>query len=125
VTATAPTRQATPPLTIAIRTEPVSDATSPDSRPPAGSPVVELNRAVAVAMADGPAAGLALLQRLEAGGALAGYYLLPATRADFLRRPGRNEEAASAYEEAAAVTGTGPERRFLNARLAEVRSQPT
>jgi len=86
-----------------------------------GSPVVELNRAVAVAMADGPAAGLALLQRLEAGGALAGYYLLPATRADFLRRLGRNEEAASAYQEAAALAGTGPERRFLNARLAEVR----
>jgi RNA polymerase sigma-70 factor, ECF subfamily len=88
-----------------------------------GSPVVELNRAVAVAMADGPAAGLALLQRLEAGGALAGYYLLPATRADFLRRLGRNQEAASAYQEAAALAGTGPERRFLNARLAEVKAQ--
>jgi RNA polymerase sigma-70 factor, ECF subfamily len=90
-----------------------------------GSPVVELNRAVAVAMADGPAAGLALLRRLEAGGALAGYYLLSATRADFLRRLGRNEEAASAYEEAVALAGTGPERRFLNARLAEVRSRHT
>jgi RNA polymerase sigma-70 factor (ECF subfamily) len=90
-----------------------------------GSPVVELNRAVAVAMADGPAAGLALLRRLEAGGALAGYYLLPATRADFLRRLGRNTEAASAYEEAAALAGNGPERRFLNARLAEVSSEPT
>jgi RNA polymerase sigma-70 factor (ECF subfamily) len=89
-----------------------------------GSPVVELNRAVAVAMADGPAAGLALLRRLEADGALAGYYLLPATRADFLRRLGRLEEAARAYEEAAALAGTGPERRFLNARLAEVRSRP-
>jgi RNA polymerase sigma-70 factor, ECF subfamily len=89
-----------------------------------GSPVVELNRAVAVAMADGPAAGLALLRRLEADGALAGYYLLPATRADFLRRLGRLEEAARAYEEAAALAGTAPERRFLNARLAEVRSQP-
>jgi len=84
-----------------------------------GSPVVELNRAVAVAMADGPAAGLALLQRLEAGGALASYYLLPATRADFLRRLGRNEEAARAYEEAAALAGTGPERRFLNVRPAK------
>jgi RNA polymerase sigma-70 factor (ECF subfamily) len=90
-----------------------------------GSPVVELNRAVAVAMADGPAAGLALLPRLEAGGALAGYYLLPATKADFLRRLGRNNEAASAYEEAAALAGTGPEHRFLTARLAEVRSQHT
>jgi RNA polymerase sigma-70 factor, ECF subfamily len=90
-----------------------------------GSPVVELNRAVAVAMADGPAAGLALLGRLEAGAALAGYYLLPATRADFLRRLGRNEEAAVAYEEAARLASTGPERRFLNGRLAEVRPQDT
>jgi RNA polymerase sigma-70 factor (ECF subfamily) len=89
-----------------------------------GSPVVELNRAVAVAMADGPAAGLALLRRLEADGALAGYYLLPATRADFLRRLGRNEEAADAYEQASALVATGPERRFLEARLAEVRSRP-
>ena len=89
-----------------------------------GSPVVELNRAVAVAMADGPAAGLALLRRLEDDGALAGYYLLPATRADFLRRLGRNSEAASAYEQAAALVATGPERRFLDARLAEVRSRP-
>ena len=55
--------------------------------------------------------------------ALAGYYLLPATRADFLRRLGRDEEAARAYEEAAALAGAGPERRFLNARLAEVRSR--
>jgi RNA polymerase sigma-70 factor (ECF subfamily) len=56
---------------------------------------------------------------------LAGYYLLPATRADFLRRLDRNEEAASVYEQAAALAGTGPERRFLNARLAEVRSRHT
>jgi RNA polymerase sigma-70 factor (ECF subfamily) len=74
-------------------------------------------------MADGPAAGLALVRRLEAGGALAGYYLLAATRADFLRRLGRHEEAAVAYEEAAGLAGTGPERRFLNARLAEVRAR--
>jgi RNA polymerase sigma-70 factor, ECF subfamily len=90
-----------------------------------GSPVVELNRAVAVAMSDGPAAGLAVLQPLEDGGVLAGYYLLSATRADFLRRLGRNAEAAGAYEEAAALAGTGPERRFLRARLEEVRSQQT
>lgn len=92
-----------------------------------GSPVVELNRAVAVAMAGGAAAGLSLLTRLEAEGALAGYYLLPATRADLLRRLGRNAEAAAAYQEAAALAGTGPERRFLTARLAEVQnstSQP-
>jgi RNA polymerase sigma-70 factor (ECF subfamily) len=87
-----------------------------------GSPVVELNRAVAVAMADGPAAGLALVERLTAGGALAGYYLLPATRADFLRRLGRPAEAAAAYEEAIALAGTGPELRFLTARLTEARS---
>ncbi len=88
-----------------------------------GSPVVELNRAVAVAMADGPAAGLALLRPLEDGGDLAGYYLLPAARADFLRRLGRDAEAARAYEEAAALTSSGPGRRFLRARLAEVRAR--
>ncbi|MGH3208581.1 MAG: RNA polymerase sigma factor, partial [Trebonia sp.] len=114
--AAAPTAQATDWPRIAWLYQHLADMT--------GSPVVELNRAVAVAMADGPAAGLALLRRLEAGGALAGYYLLPATRADFLRRLGRNEEAASAYEEAAALAGTGPEVRFLSARLAEVRSRP-
>ena len=88
-----------------------------------GSPVVELNRSVAVGMADGPAAGLAVVERLEAGGALVGYYLLAATRADFLRRLGRDEDAAVAYEEAAGLAGTEPERRFLNARLAEVRAR--
>jgi RNA polymerase sigma-70 factor, ECF subfamily len=113
--AIAPTAQATDWPRIARLYQLLADLT--------GSPVVELSRTVAVAMADGPAAGLALLERLAAGGALAGYYLLPATRADFLRRLGRYEEAASAYEEAVALAGTGPERRFLNARLAEIRSQ--
>jgi len=113
--AAAPTAQATDWPRIARLYQLLADMT--------GSPVIELNRAVAVAMADGPAAGLAILRRLEADDALAGYYLLPATRADFLRRLGRSDEAASAYEEAAALAGTGPERRFLNARLAEVRSQ--
>jgi RNA polymerase sigma-70 factor (ECF subfamily) len=113
--AAAPTAQATDWPTIARLYQYLADMT--------GSPVIELNRAVAVAMADGPAAGLAILRSLEADDALAGYYLLPATRADFLRRLGRNDEAASAYREAAALAGTGPERRFLNARLAEVRSQ--
>jgi len=113
--AVAPTAQATDWPRIARLYRHLADMT--------GSPVVELNRAVAVAMSDGPAAGLALLQRLEADGALGGYYLLPATRADFLRRLGRDEEAARAYEEAAALAGAGPERRFLNARLAEVRSR--
>jgi RNA polymerase sigma-70 factor (ECF subfamily) len=86
------------------------------------SPVVELNRAVAVGMADGPAAGLALVDALAAGGALAGYHLLPATRADLLRRLGRGAEAAQAYREALALTGTGPEQRYLSRRLAEVSS---
>jgi len=84
------------------------------------SPVVELNRAVAVAMADGPAVGLALLEPLAASGALAGYYLLPAARADLLRRAGRRAEAAAAYEEALSLVGTEPERRFLTRRLAEL-----
>lgn len=84
------------------------------------SPVVELNRAVAVAMADGPAVGLALVDRLEASGALAGYHLLPATRADLLRRLGRPSEAASAYRQALALATTDAERRYLAGRLAEV-----
>jgi RNA polymerase sigma-70 factor (ECF subfamily) len=84
------------------------------------SPVVELNRAVAVGMADGPAAGLELVEALAASGALAGYHLLPATRADLLRRLGRNEAAAAAYREALALAGTGAEQRYLTRRLAEV-----
>jgi len=83
------------------------------------SPVVELNRAVAVAMADGPAAGLALLETLEASGALAGYHLLPATRADLLRRLGRGAEAAAAYRDALALAPTEAERRYLHQRLGE------
>jgi RNA polymerase sigma-70 factor (ECF subfamily) len=84
------------------------------------SPVVELNRAVAVGMADGPEAGLVLVDALAATGALAGYHLLPATRADLLRRLGRKAEAAQAYREALALAGTDAERRFLTRRLAEV-----
>jgi RNA polymerase sigma-70 factor, ECF subfamily len=84
------------------------------------SAVVELNRAVAVAMADGPAAGLQLVDALEADGQLAGYHLLTATRADFLRRLGRLEEAAASYREALDMTATEPERRFLSRRLDEV-----
>jgi RNA polymerase sigma-70 factor, ECF subfamily len=83
------------------------------------SPVVELNRAVAVAMAHGPAAGLALLETLEASGALAGYHLLPATRADLLRRLGRGAEAAAAYRDALALAPTEAERRYLHQRLRE------
>ncbi len=83
------------------------------------SPVVELNRAVAVAMADGPAAGLELVAALEASGALGGYHLLPATRADLLRRQGRNAEAAASYQEARELAATDAERRYLDRRLAE------
>ncbi len=87
-----------------------------------GSPVVELNRAVAVAMDEGPAAGLALVERLEGDGVLADYHLLHAARADLLRRLGRRNDAASAYERAAALAKNGSERRFLERRLREVRS---
>ena len=78
------------------------------------SPVVELNRAVAVAMADGPEAGLALVDALDASGALDGYHLLPATRADLLRRLGRHDEAAAAYRDALALATTDAERRYLH-----------
>jgi RNA polymerase sigma-70 factor, ECF subfamily len=83
------------------------------------SPVVELNRAVAVAMADGPAAGLNLVAQIESSGALAGYYLLPATRADLLRRLGRRPEAAASYRTARDLATTDAERRYLDRRLAE------
>jgi RNA polymerase sigma-70 factor, ECF subfamily len=84
------------------------------------SPVVELNRAVAIAMASGPAVGLALVDDLAAGGALAGYHLLAATRADLLRRLDRPVEAAAAYREAAGLATNEAERRFLMGRLAEL-----
>jgi RNA polymerase sigma-70 factor, ECF subfamily len=83
------------------------------------SPVVALNRAVAVAMADGPEAGLALVDELQASGALRDYHLLVATRADLLRRLGRGAEAAVAYREALDRAGTDAERRYLARRLAE------
>jgi RNA polymerase sigma-70 factor (ECF subfamily) len=84
------------------------------------SPVVELNRAAAIAMAEGPRSGLALIDQLEAKGELAGYHLLPAARADLLRRDGRWREAADAYRQALALVANDPERRYLNRRLAEV-----
>jgi RNA polymerase sigma-70 factor, ECF subfamily len=83
------------------------------------TPVVALNRAVAIGMADGPAVGLRLVDDLAAG-PLAGYHLLPATRADFLRRLGRWPEAATAYRAAIDLAGTDAERRYLRRRLAEV-----
>ncbi|WP_339156114.1 RNA polymerase sigma factor [Actinomadura luteofluorescens] len=81
-------------------------------------PVVRLNRAVAVAMADGALAGLALVDRVEG---LEGYHLLHATRADLLRRLGRREEAAAAYREALALSRADADRRYLARRLGEVR----
>jgi len=83
------------------------------------TPVVELNRAVAVGMADGPEAGLRLVDGLERSGALAGYHLLPATRADLLRRLGLRSEAAVAYRVALDLAATDAERRYLARRIAE------
>ena len=84
------------------------------------SPVVELNRAVAVAMRDGPAAGLALIDTILARGELANYYLAHAARADLCRRLGRSVEARAAYEQALGLTQQEPQRRFLERRLAEL-----
>jgi RNA polymerase sigma-70 factor (ECF subfamily) len=86
----------------------------------APSPVVRLNRAVAVAMVDGPEAGLALVDEMAASGELAGYHLLPATRADLLRRMGDTEHAAEAYREAFELAATDTERAYLKARLGEL-----
>jgi RNA polymerase sigma-70 factor (ECF subfamily) len=86
----------------------------------APSPVVALNQAVAVGMAAGPAAGLALVDGLRAE--LAGYPLLAAVRADLLRRLGRTAEAATAYREAVGQAATEPERRYLERRLAEAQA---
>ncbi|HEY0153823.1 MAG TPA: RNA polymerase sigma factor [Longimicrobium sp.] len=84
------------------------------------SPVVKLNRAVAVAMRDGPAAGLALVDELLAGGELAAYHLAHSARADLCRRLGRTAEARAGYERALALALQEPERRFLARRLAEL-----
>jgi RNA polymerase sigma-70 factor (ECF subfamily) len=83
------------------------------------TPVVELNRAVAVGMADGPEAGLRLVDGLERSGALTGYHLLPATRADLLRRLDRRVEAAVAYRAALSLAATDAERRYLTRRIAQ------
>ncbi len=83
------------------------------------SPMVRLNRAVAVAMADGPEAGLALVDELGTTGDLAGHHLLAATRADLLRRAGRPTEAVAHYRAAQAATDNDAERRYLARRLAE------
>ncbi len=85
------------------------------------SPVVELNRAVAVAMRDGPAAGLVLIDALLARGDLADYHLAHAARADMCRRLGRTAEARTSYERALGLARQDPERRFLERRLRELR----
>lgn len=87
------------------------------------SPVVELNRAVAVAMAYGSVEGLRLLDELEERGELRGYYLLPAARADLLRRLQRWPDAAKAYRQALAEVSNEAEKRFLSRRLAEVEAK--
>jgi RNA polymerase sigma-70 factor, ECF subfamily len=84
------------------------------------SPVVELNRAVAVAMRDGPAAGLARIDPLLAGGRLDTYHLAHAARADLLRRLGRTADARAAYQRALDLARQRPERRFLERRLREL-----
>jgi RNA polymerase sigma-70 factor (ECF subfamily) len=86
----------------------------------APSPVIELNRAVAVAMRDGPEAGLALIDAVLKRGDLSDYHLAYAARADFCRRLGRTQDAAAAYEQALALVQQEPERRFLKKRLQEL-----
>jgi RNA polymerase sigma-70 factor (ECF subfamily) len=83
------------------------------------SAVVALNRAVAVSMSEGPEAGLALLEGIDADGELRTYHLLPAARADMLHRLGRRAEAAEAYRRAFDLAGTDAERRYLERRLLE------
>jgi RNA polymerase sigma-70 factor, ECF subfamily len=84
------------------------------------SPVVDLNRAVAVAMRDGPQAGLALIDDILASGDLADYHLAHAARADLCRRLGRTADARVSYERALALAKQEPERRFLQKRLREL-----
>ena len=84
------------------------------------SPIIELNRAVAVAMRDGPAKGLELVDELLASGELANYHLAHASRADFCRRLGKHADARASYQRALALAKQEPERRFLEQRLAEL-----
>ena len=84
------------------------------------SPVVELNRAVAVAMRDGPSAGLALVDAILSRGDLTNYHLAHSARADLCRRLGRTAEACASYEKALSLTQQEPERRFLERRLSEL-----
>ena len=84
------------------------------------SPVIELNRAVAVAMRDGPLAGLEIVDAILARGELGNYHLAHAARADFLRRLGRTNEARTSYQRALSLTQQEPEQRFLIRRLSEL-----
>jgi RNA polymerase sigma-70 factor (ECF subfamily) len=84
------------------------------------SPIIELNQAVAVAMKDGPAAGLLLVDAILARGELADYHLAHSARADLCRRLGKMEDARVSYEKALALAKQEPERRFLEMRLAEL-----
>jgi RNA polymerase sigma-70 factor (ECF subfamily) len=86
------------------------------------SPVVELNRAVAVAMRDNPEAGLALVDAILARRELENYHLAHAARADLCRRLGRTAEARTSYERALNLTQQEPERRFLGRRLSELKT---
>ena len=83
------------------------------------SAVIELNAAVALAMAEGPMQGLAWIERIERRAELAGYHLLPAARADLLRRLGRHAEAALAYQAALVLTRNPAERLYLQRRCAK------
>jgi RNA polymerase sigma-70 factor, ECF subfamily len=87
------------------------------------SPVVALNRAVAIAMVEGPRSALRLIDKLDVSGELDGYHLLPAVRADMLRRLGSNEEAAKSYTRALELVTNDSERRFLERRLREVQRE--
>ena len=84
------------------------------------SPVVELNRAVAIAMRDGPEAGLALIRKIAQDGKLSNYHLLHSAEAELLRRAGRIPEATSAFERALALVKQGPEKRYLERRFREI-----
>ena len=89
------------------------------------TPVVALNRAVAVSMADGPDAGLRLIEELESSGELSNYHLLPASKAYVLQRLGRLDEAVGYYRQALTLVGNEPERRFLEKRIANALEKPT
>ena len=85
------------------------------------APVVQLNRAVAIAMCDGPEAGLAHIDAVLEQGELANYYLAHSARADMYRRLGRTAEARSSYERALALTQQEPERQFLQERIRQLK----